>query len=91
MYGVIERQHLCEDEFKKIEGLKEVYASDTFSFYQNNPELVFYVDRLTSTVDTFMNLCKIFGDIVSVRRVTTPDNILLQGKRIIWKSGQWYL
>lgn len=90
MHSLIKRQHDLGVLFSNTKGLCEVYADLDYTFA--SPCVKFIL--LGKDVNTVMFLDKLLllcTDDTKIYYTEDSLDLALQGKKIIWREGKWYL
>lgn len=90
MRGAIERKHRCTELFAADSTIKEVYAPLDFDFLNDSATLIFYTTKFFDSSKMLFELAPMWDNKLTIRVVDNPYDGLLQGKRIIWRKGEWY-
>ena len=91
MLGTIRRKTELEKLFNSVKEIKEVYSSSDFSFDHLKED--FYV--LTNVDFDSPSLLKKLNELypLSARLyiVSNTHALMLQGTKLIWRNGRWYV
>lgn len=91
MLGVIHKQKLLSEIFSKAVNLTEVYVDEDFNLehwqasfyllYKGQPDVLYMHQKL---IGVYNNRFKIYT-------AQSYQNIMFEGKKLLWREGKWYL
>lgn len=93
MRGQIGRRLALHDVFTQYPVIVEVYADKGFTLAQD--EVAFYVltrnTKGVNTVNVYKHVASIYEQPCSVYFTDSELNTMLEGKKLIWRKGRWYV
>lgn len=91
MIGAIRRKQMMSELFNTFDTLVEVYSNVDFDYSDNNIVMVFLCRGSMDLARLFNEMLKIYEGHVSTYYTNNPTDIILQGRKIIWRKGAWYV
>lgn len=88
--SIINRKYVMSTTFTKY-GVHEVYSDVAYTLDCDNPAIVILVKNNDNVVEIHREVTSVYPQIKSCTITSNPRHPALQGKKIVYRDGVWYV